>query len=147
MPGWQGGERPNKEMARGRRLCGRARQCCSIALLVILVAGAFRQPARHPRTSPKDLRRCSAAQHTRAQASSPVQLLINSSTSSSSVTVKSQGHLHRHAARSDSRQAALLFLSRRGDVWGSSWFCTATPHRRLERARANAGPNLLCQHA
>ena len=39
-------ERPNKEMARGRDCAGCPGQCCSIALLVVVVAGAFRQPAR-----------------------------------------------------------------------------------------------------
>jgi hypothetical protein len=43
-------------------------QCCSIALLVVVVAGAFRQPARHPRTSPKGLRRCSVSSTRHAHA-------------------------------------------------------------------------------
>jgi len=112
-------------MARGRRLRGWAGQCCSIALLVILVAGAFRQPARHPRTSPKGLRRCSAAQDTRTQAGSPVQLLINSSTSSSSVTARSQGHLHRHAAAHRSRRPCISWLPAETDGgagFGYCWF-------------------------
>jgi hypothetical protein len=61
---------------------------------LFLSCGAGRQPARQLRTSPKGLRRCK----TRAQACSPVQQLFNSSTSSSSVTARSQGHLHHHAA-------------------------------------------------
>lgn len=97
-----------------------------------------RSARRRPAPSQDFSKRRAAVQHTRAHACSPVQQLINSSASSSSVTARSQGHLHRHAAAFEAGGPTFF----RGDVWGSPWFCMgdrdATPG--LERACANAGP-------
>ena len=145
-------------MARGRDCAVGPGQC--IVLLVCAGGYSCRRRISSASAPSQDFsERPAAVQERRAQASSPVQQLIISSTSSSSVTARSQGHPHRHAAAYRGRRPC--FLPRRGDVWGSTWFCTATPHQRagagatLTQARTccanmlnddagNASPTSMC---
>lgn len=76
----------------------------------------------------------------RRQPSAPVQHLINSSASSSSVTVKSQGHLQRHASAHRGRRPCLFHV----EVWGSSRFCTAVAPQEGWCA-SGARSNWFCQ--
>lgn len=108
VPGWQG-RRKAEQRDGARASIARAGQdnAARLRCWLLLSPAHFvsqRAPSQDFSKRPAAVQ-CSAVlvQHMRAQANSPVQLLINSSTSSSSVTVVSQGHLQRHAARSDSR--------------------------------------------